>query len=167
LIVLPSNAPDNREGYAELTGSTLSVYWYLLSRRPDSVGVREVQRALGFSSSSTANYHLEKLMDLGLLDKNPSGDYRIKRVVKVGVLSAFVFVGRYAFPKHLLYSILTSVMILVFLLLFAEALSLTVFVALSPGILAAAIFWYETFIVWRRKPSRAVGSRDSNKRSKV
>lgn len=139
--------------FSELRGNTLSVYWYFLTRRRNPIGVREVQRALHFSSSSTADYHLKKLIGLGLIDKDSFGNYKVKRVVKVGIISAFLFVGRFVFPKHLIYSILTSAMILLFLLSFAEMLSLIVFVALLPGILATVIFWYETLTVWKRKPS--------------
>ncbi|MFB0567333.1 MAG: hypothetical protein ACETVM_01945 [Candidatus Bathyarchaeia archaeon] len=139
--------------FSELKGNTLSVYWYFLTRRRNPIGVREVQRALNFSSSSTADYHLKKLIGLGLIDKDSFGNYKVKRVVKVGIISAFLFVGRFVFPKHLIYSIITSSMILLFLLSFAEMLSLIVFVALLPGILATVIFWYETLIVWKRKPS--------------
>jgi len=139
--------------FSELRGNTLSVYWYFLTRRRNPIGVREVQKALHFSSSSTADYHLKKLIGLGLIDKDSFGNYKVKRVVKVGIISAFLFVGRFVFPKHLIYSILTSAMILLFLLSFAEMLSLIVFVALLPGILATVIFWYETLTVWKRKPS--------------
>jgi hypothetical protein len=152
--------------FSELRGNTLSVYWYFLTRRRNPIGVREVQRALHFSSSSTADYHLKKLIGLGLIDKDSFGNYKVKRVVKVGIISAFLFVGRFVFPKHLIYSIITSAMILLFLLSFAEK-SLIVFVALLPGILATVIFWYETLTIWKRKPWRATISKNSNKRSKV
>lgn len=164
---MSSSAIDERKVLSELTGNTLHVYWYLFKKKQDPTGVREVQRALGFSSSSSADYHLQKLMEMGLIDKDTFGNYRIKKAVKAGFMNSFLFVGGLAFPKHLLYSISTSAMIVVFLLLFAEVLSPIVFAALSPGILAAAIFWYETLIVWKRMPLRVVGSRNSKKRSKV
>lgn len=57
---------------AELRGKTLRVYWYLLKHGGEHpIGVREVQRSLGFSSPSVALHHLEKLRDLKLLDKKP------------------------------------------------------------------------------------------------
>ncbi|MDH5783815.1 MAG: hypothetical protein OEZ35_09195, partial [Candidatus Bathyarchaeota archaeon] len=157
---LPSEKLSEDKLFSELKGNTLSVYWYFLTRRRNPIGVREIQRALHFSSSSTADYHLKKLIGLGLIDKDSFGNYKVKRVVKVGIISAFLFVGRFVFPKHLIYSIITSAMILLFLLSFAEMLSLIVFVALLPGILATVIFWYETLTVWKRKPSRATSSKN-------
>ena len=41
---------------AELKGKTLLVYMYLIKSKDPAVGVREVQRALGFSSPSVS-YH--------------------------------------------------------------------------------------------------------------
>jgi len=163
---LPSEKLSEDKLFSELGGNTLLVYWYFLTRRRNPIGVREVQRALHFSSSSTADYHLKKLIGFGLIDKDSFGNYKVKRVVKVGIISAFLFVGRFVFPKHLVYSILTSAMILFFLLSFTE-ISLIILVALLPGILAAVIFWYETLTVWKRKPSRITISKNSNKRSKV
>jgi predicted DNA-binding transcriptional regulator len=42
---------------SELKGKTLLVYWHLLKSPGLKVGVREVQRKLGFSSPSVAVYH--------------------------------------------------------------------------------------------------------------
>ena len=153
-VVLAPKIADEEKILSELTGNTLLVYWYLLKKGRNSSGVREVQRALGFSSPSSASYQIEKLRNLGLVSKGQSGDYQVSRVVKVGVISAFVFLGGYAFPKHLLYASATSVMILLFIVLFIQALSPMVIAALSPGILASAIFWYEAIKVWHRRPSR-------------
>jgi predicted DNA-binding transcriptional regulator len=53
---------------AKLRGKTLLVYWYLL-KHGSPIGVRHIQRELGFSSPSIVSHHLEKLMDLGLVKK--------------------------------------------------------------------------------------------------
>jgi DNA-binding transcriptional ArsR family regulator len=149
---LPSNTLDERKVLTELRGNTLLVYWYLLRKRQNPAGVREVQRALGFSSSSTASYHLEKLTELGLVAKDSFGNYKVSQVAKVGIMRAFLFVGGFAFPKHLLYAIITSLLILCFILLFVSTLSLILMLALLPGIMAAGIFWYEAVTVWRHRP---------------
>jgi len=144
---------DEERILSELSGNTLLVYLYLLKKGGDSCGVREVQRALGFSSPSSASYQLEKLKELGLVSKDQSGDYQVSRIVKAGVISAFIFFGGHAIPKHLVYASATSIMILLFMTLFFPALAPVLVAALLPGILAAAIFWYETLKVWRHRPS--------------
>ncbi|MBS7623001.1 hypothetical protein KEJ39_04925, partial [Candidatus Bathyarchaeota archaeon] len=79
------------------------VYWELFSRNR-STGIRELQRALGLSSPSTALYHLEKLRRLGLLEKTPGGEYILAEVVKVGVLRQFIRFGRLMLPRYLFYA---------------------------------------------------------------
>lgn len=149
----PLDITDEERILSEITGNTLLVYWYLLKKRRDSCGVREVQRILGFSSPSSASYQLEKLRQLGLVSKDQSGNYQVSKVVKTELITAFIFVDGHAFPKHLVYASATSILILLFITFFSHALSPTVVIALMPATLAAAIFWYETFKVWRHKPS--------------
>ncbi|MCD6263664.1 hypothetical protein J7L60_04575 [Candidatus Bathyarchaeota archaeon] len=84
---------------ALLKGKTLLVYLYLLRRsNEEGVGVREVQRMLGFSSPSVASYHLQKLVDLGLVRKE-RGQYLLAREVRVGILRHFVMIGRFMLPQ--------------------------------------------------------------------
>ena len=55
---------------SELQGNTLRVYWYLINSSRTSVGPRDVQRKMGFSrSSNLAVYHLDKLVELGIVEK--------------------------------------------------------------------------------------------------
>ena len=73
---------------AALAGTSLRVYMLLLrSRRP--LGVREVQRMLGFRSPSTARHHLERLVALGLAER-VEGGYVARR--PRGLLSLYVVV---------------------------------------------------------------------------
>ncbi|MEM2941972.1 MAG: helix-turn-helix domain-containing protein [Candidatus Bathyarchaeia archaeon] len=88
---------------SELRGTTLRVYWQLFTRNK-STGVRELQRAMGLSSPSTALYHLEKLRRLGLIEKTPEGEYVLAEMVKVGVLRQFIRFGRLMLPRYLFYA---------------------------------------------------------------
>ncbi len=130
-----------------LKGKTLQVYMYLLKNRR-GVGVREVQRALRFSSPSLAFHHLDKLESLGLVGKDTYGRYTVRRKVDVGVLSLFVNVMGLALPRYLFYaSFFTTIVAYQILMLYTTNL-MTLIVAT----IAAFIFWYETFRIWRRRP---------------
>jgi hypothetical protein len=84
----------------ELEGNTLTVYAYVAKEgRP--VGTRDVTRGANLSSTSVAHRHLEKLEDLGLIERNQYGDYVLKE--KTGV-SGYVWVGRNLVPRLLFYS---------------------------------------------------------------
>jgi hypothetical protein len=143
-------ADENKQ--EEISGNTLRVYWYILKKR-ESCGVREIQRALGFSSSSSAHYHLEKLADKGFLIKDNHGNYQVNNKVKTGSISPFAFVHGFIFPRQLFYAVVTTIMNVFFLIFFWRFLALTTALALAPGILACIIFWYETVKLWPNLPS--------------
>ena len=100
---------------SKLRRNTLRVYWYVLNASGHVVGVREVQRALGFSSPTLALYHLDKLKDLGLVAKE-SGEYRLVKEVKVDILKQFMHVGRVFVPRFSLYAVLFTVLLIYYTL---------------------------------------------------
>ncbi len=135
-----------------LKGKTLLVYWYLLQQSNHTVGVREVQRALGFSSPSIAMHHLEKLQDLNLVEKKGTGEYVLVGEIKVGILRFFTRMGRFLVPRYLFYSILLSTMLITYLILCGWSQILPSFYAVMFGLIASVIFWIETIRLWRAKP---------------
>ena len=135
---------------SELKGNTLRVYWYLLQSSKSFVGPRQVQRELGFSSPALAVYHLDKLLELDLVEKG-SGEYRLKEIVDVGVLKQFMKLGGFIVPRHVTYATMITTLFIFFISQFREINFYSVF-ALIFGLLSTAIFWYETIRVWRSKP---------------
>ena len=84
----------------ELEGNTLNVYAYVV-KEGKPVGPREVMRGVNLSSPSVAYRQLQKLEDLGLLERNQYGNYILKE--KTGV-SGYVWIGRTLVPRLLFYS---------------------------------------------------------------
>ena len=143
---------DLRVIESSLKGKTLLVYWYLLQQPSHSVGIREVQRALGFSSPSIAVHHLGKLQDLGLVRKRMTGEYVLEEEVKVGILKFFTRMGRYLVPRYFFYSVLLSTMLTTYLILCGLGQIFPSFYAVMFGSIASVIFWIETVRLWRAKP---------------
>lgn len=141
---------DEERVASELKGNTLRVYWFLLRSSKNSVGPRQVQRKLKFSSPALAVYHLEKLVELGLVEK-VSGEYRLTRIVDVGVLKQFMKLKGFIIPRNVLYSTMFSTLLAFYLSQFREVNFYSVF-ALIFGLLGNAILWYETIRVWRSMP---------------
>jgi predicted DNA-binding transcriptional regulator len=137
---------------SELKGKTLLVYWYLLQRSTRSVGVREVQRALKFSSPSIAVHHLQKLQDLGLVEKKVTGEYVLQEEVKVGILQLFTRLGRFMVPRYLFYSVLFTSMLFAYLMLNLLVQGTPSFYTVTFGSLAMIIFWVETSRLWKARP---------------
>lgn len=144
----PAKVADNEKIESELKGNTLRVYWMML-KSSGGTGVREVQKALGFSSPRLAAYHLEKLEELGLVKKE-RGEYYLAREVKVGVLKQFMRVGAFLLPRYLFYATMFTTFLIYIVVRFEEVSTYSVF-ALILSILGTAIFWYETFRTWLQK----------------
>ena len=137
---------------AELKGNTLRVYVYALKNR--KVGVREVQRSLNLSNPSLAQYHLNKLIELGLLRKD-NGDYAIVEEVTVEIMRDFLRVGTLLVPRFLFYAVFFTIFT-IYLAIVSTAFSNSstiIFWFIGPLALASGIFWYEAQRAWKSAPS--------------
>ena len=84
----------------ELEGNTLQVYSFVIKEsRP--VGPREVMRGANLSSPSVAYRQLQKLENLGLVEKNELGEYVVRE--KTGV-SGHLWIGKTLVPRMVFYS---------------------------------------------------------------
>lgn len=141
---------------ALLKGKSLQVYWYLFEHGP--AGVREVQRALSYSSPGIITYQIKKLSENGLIVKdNVTGKYSVNLRVKVGLLNFYIKIGPWLLPRFSIY--LTG-----FLIGFV-AFFLGTFVWGDPFItnpgslllllflfLGSLAFIYESRMMWKLKP---------------
>jgi len=134
----------------DLKGNTLRVYWFLLECPNNSAGPRQIQRELGFKSPALAAYHLDKLIELGLVDKI-KGEYQVTQVVEVGVLKQFTKIGSFMVPRYVTYATMITILFGFFLTQLREITFYSLF-ALIFGTVSTVIFWYETFRVWRSRP---------------
>ncbi len=141
---------DEEKIASELKGNSLRVYWALLNSSDGTMGVRELQRQLGFSSPALAAYHLNKLVEMRLVAKE-RGDYRLVREVRVGVLKQFVKLGTFLLPRYVLYATMFTTLTAFLLTQLRELTFFSVF-ALVLGGLGTVIFWYEAVRVWRQRP---------------
>ena len=143
---------EERDLEPELRGNTLRVYWYMLSKN-SSVGVREVQRAIGMSSPSVASHHLGKLESLELIQKNPDNTYELRKLVKVGILQNFIAFRGVMLPRYSFVAIFFSVYTLGYFLM-TLGIPLGQFdryIGLGVGVAGAIFAWFETYRLWKLK----------------
>lgn len=84
----------------ELEGTTLRVYVALVNENKP-LGPRELTRIANLSSPSVAYRQLQKLEELGLVEKTNYGDYVVKQRQKV---KGYFLVGGRLFPRFVFYS---------------------------------------------------------------
>ncbi len=137
---------------AQLKGNTLRVYLYVLRQR--KVGVRQVQRALRLSNPSLAQYHLSKLVEMGLL-REEGGEYEIMKEVKVDLMRDFLRLGTLLVPRFVFYAAFFTVFAVYFIVqgigvIASEPLAMWPAALLG---LASAAFWLEAVKAWKSAPA--------------
>jgi hypothetical protein len=144
---------DNEEEFDyKLRGKAWKVYWLLL-RTGQEMSVREIEKALHFSSPSVAFHHLEQLCQLGLVEKQEiGGNYHLVGEVKIGVLRHFVKLGRLMFPRYFFYAVFSSAFYIAYLTILMKTITTESLFVVSFGAIISLIFWYEALRFWRLKP---------------
>jgi len=141
--------PNNEE----LEGITLSVYLYVV-KKGKPVGPRDVMKGAHLSSPSVAYRHLQKLEDLGYLQKDKYGEYVTKDKASV---RGYIWIGWRMIPKMLFYSLIFMSILIVELIVLAlhypvENYEFKVFFLLLTLITASAmgVFAVEALLHHRR-----------------
>ncbi|MHA2205075.1 MAG: helix-turn-helix domain-containing protein [Candidatus Hodarchaeales archaeon] len=148
---MSEDEPSEEELASQIKGKTLRVYWYML-RHTEPMTAREIQRGAKLSSPSLSMHHLEKLRDIGVVDKDVHGQYTIKKDVRVGLLKLFSGKGRLMVPRFMFYATFyTSVTaaLVTMLLFFIDWYS---FVLVALLVSVCVVFWYEALKIWREQP---------------
>ncbi|MHA2340013.1 MAG: hypothetical protein ACXACX_22160 [Candidatus Hodarchaeales archaeon] len=139
-----------------LEGKTLKVYWYLLTN--GTRGIRDIQKDLDFSSPSTAQYQVKKLIEAGIVSKDGENDkYFVKQEVKTGILGFYIRFGYKMIPRFTIYLILHFLGLLTFIGLFliigVDFLFQPItFLFLIYFVSVTMVFVFESYKIWKMKP---------------
>jgi hypothetical protein len=141
----------------ELEGITLTVYLQVI-KKGKPVGPRDIMKAANLSSPSVAYRHLQKLEDLGYLQKKEYGEYIAKKKAHI---RGYVWIGKRLMPALWRYSIVFLVILAFELYVLAahfsyETNEFKVFFLIILAItgVAFAAFTIEGFMQTRHKPSQ-------------
>jgi DNA-binding transcriptional ArsR family regulator len=139
------NSEVTDESKEVLKGTTLEVYRFLLKSR-NPVGTRELQRAMNFSSSSVATYHLSKLEDAGLL-KRETGGFTVNKYL----LENSVKISRFLVPRYFFYTMFAVAVLLIELTVLRPSVLYQAYVFSLVATSVIVVFLaYETVKVWKR-----------------
>ncbi|UCE13295.1 MAG: helix-turn-helix transcriptional regulator [Candidatus Heimdallarchaeota archaeon] len=135
----------------KLTGKTLLIYWYLLTK--EDATIRELEHELHFSSPSIASHHLNKLLSLGLVEKDEKGRYYLSKFIPIGILRHFVRFRGILLPRYFfLASFFTVVLLLGIIWMFsleAGVFDRLLFILICS--VGAIVCWWETYRLYRLK----------------
>lgn len=137
----------------EPEGTTLNVYSFVV-KKGKPVGPREAMRGANLSSPSVAYWHLQKLENAGLLQKNRAGEYVVKEKTSI---SGHIWIGRNLVPRLMLYSLFfLGIIILEIVILMVQFFSDGILVSLPlvylmiTNIIAFALFLIEGLLLRRK-----------------
>ncbi len=132
-------APTDNHDPDALKGTTLKVYRYLF-KLGKPAGIRDIQRALGLSSSSVAEYHVKKLLQSRLIREEQDG-----YVVDRNVWQNMVRMRRTVIPFQAFFVVLFATAVTVMLTVFGTNPSEGYVFGLAIVVIALCLSLYETY----------------------
>jgi predicted DNA-binding transcriptional regulator len=133
-----------------LSGTTRRVYRYVYRKGP--VRLHEIQRDLRLSSSSVADYHVQKLLNMRLIREKTGQDGSLGYVAEEAIFEAMVRIRRTVIP---LWTTATAFfaagLIMLLTVLRPTALSSTYLFSLVLVTAALCISAYETAVGFRKE----------------
>lgn len=140
---------EGADPISSLAGSSIKVYMLLLTTE-EPLGVREVQRRIGFRSPSTARHHLERLVELGLAYRT-GGGYKARKP-REGMFAAYVVFKGKLLPRTL------------FIAAFSAGTSIAYTLAPGSDPVASIVLWIitgllalDSYMMWRTVKSLLPG----------
>ena len=131
---------------------SLKIFLYTRSKSPESVGIREVQRALMMASSNTVQRHFHKLEDSGLVEKLPSNRFILtpegsrKQAMQIPMkISSYYLKGAFITSNLFLLSFLTTMFVLTFAIAFYKPL-----LAIINGLIGLLVSIIITYFQFRK-----------------
>ncbi len=140
---------DRDEIVKNLNGRTLMVYFALLNKK--FIGVRDLQRHLELSSPSVAKYHLEKLVDLRLVE-NRNGIYHLERKANLPLLTSWVLIGKQLIPRVIFAAIFFTFLFIGYLFLVYTYWNKDSLFVIMFGVLILVYVWFDVILQFKRKP---------------
>jgi predicted DNA-binding transcriptional regulator len=133
-----------------LSGTTRRVYRYVYRRGP--VRLHEIQRDLRLSSSSVADYHVQKLLNMKLIREKSGQDGSLGYVAEEAVFEAMVRIRRTVIPLWTTATAFFAAGLVVLLtILRPTSLSSTYLFSLVLVTAAVCISAYETALSFRKE----------------
>ncbi len=77
---------------------------YLSMLKSSEVSIKDVQRAMQFTTPAQAKYHLSRLVEIGLVRQTENGNFKVTRR-KFGLLRFFFEVKNHMVPMSVFYAV--------------------------------------------------------------
>lgn len=131
------------ESSRRIHGKTWDVYLCVLTSK-EPVGVREIWRQLGLSSPSLAQYHVNKLLDLKLIQPS-SGGYAPTPDQQLEALKSFLVLRGRLVPRFVIYGAFILGILASYILFWPFRWDFRDLATLAFGAFSAGAFFFEAY----------------------
>ena len=104
-----------RKKEVRLSTVTWNVYLFILTSR-EPVGVRDIWRRLKLSSPSLAQYHINRLLEFGMIVQTREGKYVASEEKRIEALRSFVLIYGKLIPRLVFYGALIAGILVFYLI---------------------------------------------------
>ncbi len=130
-------------GGRRIHGKTWDVYLCILTSR-EPVGVREIWRKLGLSSPSLAQYHINKLLELKLIQP-ASGGYAPAPDQQLEALKSFLVLRGRLVPRFVIYGAFVLGILASYIIFWPFSWDFRDLATLAFGAFSSAAFFFEAY----------------------
>jgi hypothetical protein len=130
-------------GSKQIYGKTWDVYLCILTAS-SPIGVRDIWRALGFSSPSLAQYHVNKLLELKLIEP-VAGKYKVNNEEQLEALRSFLMLRGMLIPRMVIYGALLSGILVSYLIFWPWRGDFRDLVTVGVCIFSTLAFFFEAY----------------------
>jgi hypothetical protein len=128
----------------KLSGTTWDVYLHIItSEKPQ--GVREIWRSLQLSSPSLAQYHINKLLELKLIEATPHGKYLASEIEQMDVLRSFILLRGRLVPRLVFYGALLLGVFIMYLFFWPFRWDFRDLVVVAVSVFSISSFFFEAY----------------------
>jgi len=134
-----------RKNRTNISATTWNVYLYILTSR-GPVGVRDVWRELKLSSPSLAQYHVNKLLELGIITQTREGKYVASEEKRVEALRSFVLLYGKLIPRLVFYGALIAGILVFYLIAWPIEWNFRDLTVIAIAVISMFAFFFEACI---------------------
>lgn len=131
-----------------ISAASWNVYLYVLTST-EPVGVREVWRELKLSSPSLAQYHMNRLLELGMITQTGEGKYVASEERRVEALRGFLLLHGKLVPRLVFYGALIAGLLVFYLMAWPIRPDFRDYVVIAVGGISILAFFFEAYVQYR------------------
>jgi len=128
-----------------LSAVAWNVYLYILTSK-GPVGVRDVWRELKLSTPSLAQYHINRLLELGMIAQTQEGKYVASEEKRVETLRSFVLLYGKLVPRLVFYGALIAGILAFYIIFWPMEWNFRDLTVIGIAVISIIAFFFEAYV---------------------